>query len=166
MHRMIKFYLRFLSPRILERLTKIWIPFGKKIVIIGGGIQGCELAEFLVKRGRKVTIVDSAETLGEGLVTFRKLYLLDWFRKKDVSMMPQVTYVEINDEGLTIIDKEGNKQTIVADNIIPAVPLVANTRLLNILKGKVNEFYAIGDCNEPRLTVDAIADGSRIGREL
>ena len=41
------------------------MPIGKKVVIIGGGIQGCELAEFLVKRNRKVTIVDSAETLGE-----------------------------------------------------------------------------------------------------
>ena len=42
------------------------MPVGKKVVIIGGGIQGCELAEFLVKRNRKVTIVDSADALGTG----------------------------------------------------------------------------------------------------
>jgi 2,4-dienoyl-CoA reductase (NADPH2) len=166
MHRMLKFYLRFLSPRTLERLSKIWIPLGKRVVIIGGGIQGCELAEFLVKRGRKVTIVDSAGTLGEGLVSFRMLYLFDWFEKKGVTLMSQVKYVEITDAGLTIIDKEGNTQTLQADTIIPAIPLVPNTELLAALKGKVSELYAIGDCNEPRLTVDAIADGSRIAREI
>ena len=166
MHRLIKFYLRFLSPRTLERLTRIWIPIGKRVVIIGGGIQGCELAEFLVKRGRKVTIVDSAGTLGEGLVNFRMQYLFDWFKKKGVILMSEVKYVEITDEGLTIIDKGGNKQTLQADAIIPAIPLIPNTALLNVLKGKVNEIYTIGDCNEPRLTVDAIADGSRVAREI
>ena len=38
------------------------------MVIIGGGKQGCELAEFLVKRGRKVTIVDTADVLGYGIL--------------------------------------------------------------------------------------------------
>ena len=33
------------------------MPIGKRVVIVGGAIQGCEPAEFLIKRGRKVTIV-------------------------------------------------------------------------------------------------------------
>ena len=67
LHRRLKIYLRFLGPRVLRWLTRFWMPIGKKVVIIGGAIQGCELAEFLVKRGRKVTIVDTAETLGDGI---------------------------------------------------------------------------------------------------
>ena len=66
LHRMLKFFLRFLGSATLRRLTRIWMPLGKKVVIIGGGIQGCELAEFLIKRGRKVTIVDSADALEKG----------------------------------------------------------------------------------------------------
>ena len=60
LHRKLNFYLRFsLGPRLLERLTKLWLPIsGKRVVIMEGGIHGCEsLAEFFAKRGRKVVIV-------------------------------------------------------------------------------------------------------------
>ncbi len=67
LHKQLKFYLRFLSPRTLERLTKIWMPVGKRVVIVGGNIQGCELCEFLIKRGRQVTIVEAGAALGEGV---------------------------------------------------------------------------------------------------
>ncbi|MFC1928568.1 FAD-dependent oxidoreductase [Chloroflexota bacterium] len=166
LHRMLKFYLRFLGPRILRLLTRLWMPIGKRVVIIGGGIHGCELAEFLVKRGRKVTVVDTAETLGEGMVDFQKLYLISWFHKRGVTMMPQVKYEEITDEGLTIVTKEGSRQTIKADSIVPAMSLIPNNGLLKSLEGKVSEIYAIGDCREPNLIVDAIADGSRIARAI
>ena len=81
-------------------------------------------------------------------------------------MMSGVKYVEITDEGLTIINKEGDKQTIVADRIIPALPLTPDTSLLESLEGKAPEIYTIGDCKEPLLIVDAIADGSRIARAI
>jgi len=55
-HKMLKPLLNILGPRTLRWLTKIWMPIGKSVVIIGGAIQGCELAEFLVKRRRHVTI--------------------------------------------------------------------------------------------------------------
>jgi 2,4-dienoyl-CoA reductase (NADPH2) len=166
LHRKLKFYLRFLGPKTLRWLTKFWMPIGKRVVIIGGAIQGCELGEFLTKRGRKVTLVDTAETMGQGMVDVMMGYLFTWFKKKGVPMMTEVKYVEITDKGLTIINKEGNKQTIEADNIVPALPLAPNTDLLKSLEGKVPEVYAIGDCQEPRLIVDAISEGSRIAHAI
>jgi 2,4-dienoyl-CoA reductase (NADPH2) len=47
-----------------------------------------------------------------------------------------------------------------------ALPFRPNTELLKVLEGKVPEIYAIGDCSEPRLIVDAIADGYRIARTI
>jgi 2,4-dienoyl-CoA reductase (NADPH2) len=166
LHRSLKIYLRFLGPRVLRWLTKFWMPLGKNVVIIGGAIQACELAEFLVKRGRNVTIVDTTEALGEGLVPERKKRLLWWFRKKGVPMMTEVKYEEITDKGLTIITKEGKRQTIAADTIVPALPLTPNTELLKSLEGKVYEIYAIGDGKEPRLIPDAIADGWQIAQTI
>jgi 2,4-dienoyl-CoA reductase (NADPH2) len=165
-HRRLKFYLRFLGPRVLRWLTGFWMPLGKNVVIIGGAIQGCQLAEFLVKRGRNVTIVDSAETLGDGLVANTQTRLFWWLRKKGVTMMAGVKYEEITDRGLTIITNEGKRQTIEADTIIPAIPLVPNTKLLQALEGKVPEVYAVGDSKDPRRIIDAIADGSRIARSI
>ena len=166
LHHSLKIYLRFLGPRVLGRLTRFWMPLGKRVVIIGGAIQGCELAEFLVKRGRKVTIVDTAEEMGEGLVPERKNRLFWWFRKKGVPMMTEVKYEEITDKGLTIITKEGKRQTIEADSIVPAIPLTPNTELLKSLEGKAPEIHTIGDGREPRLIPDAIADGWQIANKI
>jgi NADPH-dependent 2,4-dienoyl-CoA reductase/sulfur reductase-like enzyme len=142
------------------------MPVGKKVVIIGGQIAACQLAEYIVKRGRKVTIVDVDPTLGEGLILERKNRLFSWFRKKGVTMMSGVNYEEITNEGLTITTKEGNKLTIQADTIIPAMPLMPNTDLLKSLKGRVSEIYLIGDCREPRMIPEAIADGWKIANAI
>jgi 2,4-dienoyl-CoA reductase (NADPH2) len=91
LHRMLKFFLKFFGPKILRSLTRLWMPIGKRVVIIGGGIQGCELAEFLVKRHRKVTIVDSTDTLGGDMIQHLKQQLFWWFREKGVVMLPGVT---------------------------------------------------------------------------
>ena len=167
LHQRLKSFLRFLSPRVLRWLTNFWMPVGRTVVIMGGNIQGCQTAEFLVKRGRKVTIVDTAQEIGEGLLeALVKPHLLDWLDKKGVAMVPGVQYEEINDTGLTISTKKGKRQTIEADTIVTALPLQPNAELLKSLKGSAPEVYAIGDCKEPHLIVDAIAEGSRIARAI
>jgi 2,4-dienoyl-CoA reductase (NADPH2) len=167
LHSQLKGFMRFIPPRLLRSLTKVSMPMGKRVVIMGGDIQGCQTAEFLVKRGRKVTIVDTAEEIGGGLLdTYIRPHLLDWLDQKGVAMLPGVKYEEITDKGLTITTKEGKRQTLEADTIVTALPLLPNTELLKEVDGLVPEVHAIGDCREPHLIVDAIADGSRIARAI
>jgi 2,4-dienoyl-CoA reductase (NADPH2) len=167
LHDRLKSVLRFVRPNTLRSLTKFYLPVGKRVVIIGGGIQGCELAEFLTKRGRKVTIVDTAETLGTGMVDVLMGYLFGWFKKKGVTLISGVKhYVEITDKGLTIINREGKKQTVEADSVIPAMPLKPNLDLVEQLREKVAEVYAVGDCREPLLIADAIGTGAKTARNI
>jgi 2,4-dienoyl-CoA reductase (NADPH2) len=166
LHRMLKFYLRFFSPKMLSRLTKIWMPIGKKVVIVGGGLQGCELAEFLVKRGRQVTIVESAAALGEGVPERKRHPLFRWMKNKGVVMMAGVKYEEITDKGLVISTADGGKQTLEADTIVPAVPLLPNTGLYQSLEGKAPEVYIIGDCKDPQVIIDAVGAGYRVAKAL
>jgi 2,4-dienoyl-CoA reductase (NADPH2) len=167
LHRKLKTYLRFFGPRVLRWLTRFWIPIGKRVAIMGGGVQGCQVAEFLIKRGRKVIILDTAKEIGDGLLeTLVKPHLLNWLAEKGVVMMTEVKYEEITDRGLTITTKEGKRQTIEADTIVTAMPLQPSTELLKKLEGSAPEIYVIGDCREPNMIIDAIADGSRIARTI
>ncbi len=167
LHRRLKLLLKFVSPGMLNRLSKIWLPLGKRVVIIGSDIHGCELAEFLVKRGRKVTIVDTRETVGDGMITHLKNQLLAWFDKKGVTMITGVRkYVTINKKGLVVLMPENYNRTIQADTIVPVTPMAPDLTLFHELEGRVDELYAIGDCREPNLIVDAIGDGFRIGKLL
>jgi 2,4-dienoyl-CoA reductase (NADPH2) len=167
LHRKLKFYLRFIGPKTLRWLTRFYLPVGKRVVIVGGSLHGCELGEFLTKRGRRVTIVEKSATLGQGMVDVMQAYLFDWFRKKGVTLISGVKeFVEVNARGLTIIDKDGEKPTIPADTVIPALPLRPDLALFESLKGKVPEVYAIGDCKEPLLIADAISQGMETARQI
>ncbi len=162
----LQFYLRLLGPKTLRDLTSVWMPVGKRAVIIGGAIQGCQLGEFLTKRGRKVTIVDTAEELGESMYPERKTRLFYWFDKKGVERLAGVRLVEITGKGLTLITKEGEERTLEADSVICALPYAGNHDLEDALQGKVPEVYSIGDCDEPGLIPDATSAGWKIGNAI
>ena len=80
--------------------------------------------------------------------------------------MAGVKLVEITEKGLTIVTKEGQQQTIEADNIIPAMPLITNLAIFESLKEKVPEIYAIGDCEKPGIIPDATAAGWQITNKI
>jgi NADPH-dependent 2,4-dienoyl-CoA reductase/sulfur reductase-like enzyme len=52
LHKRVKPWLRLFGPRFLGWATHYWLPVGKKGVVIGAGLHGLEVAEFLTKRGR------------------------------------------------------------------------------------------------------------------
>jgi 2,4-dienoyl-CoA reductase (NADPH2) len=166
LHGMLKFYMKFFPPKILATLTKLWMPIGKRVVIIGGDFEGCQLGEFLIKRGRKVTIVDTAEELGKKLISDDGDRLFKWMEKKGAILMPKIKYDRITNDGLVITTMNGVKKIIKADTIIPSTPLKPDDEILKRLKAKVHEVYQIGDCREPGYMSDAIADGARIGRMI
>lgn len=167
LHKQLKGYLQYFSPQTLIWLTNLYMPVGKKAVIMGGNIQGCQTAEFLVKRDKKVSVVETEKEIGTGLLeNLIRPQLLDWLDKKNVPMMAGVKYEEITDKGLTVSGKEGKKQILEADTILTAIPLAANMQLVESFKGTAPEVYAIGDSREPGLIVDAIADGARIARAI
>jgi 2,4-dienoyl-CoA reductase (NADPH2) len=163
---MLRFYLWIFGPKLLRRLTKIWMPVGKKVVIIGGAIQGCQLAEYLIKRGRQVTIVEPGDELGRWLVPERKTRLFYWFDKKGIERLTDVKLLEITNKGLSIETKEGEKRFLEANTIIPVMPFAPNKELYDEIKDQVPEVYTIGDCEGPGVIPDATKAGWRIGNAL
>ena len=81
-------------------------------------------------------------------------------------MITGAKYLEITDKGLTILTKDGQKQVLAADTIATALPLQPDMEIFKELQGKAPQVLAIGDCNEPRLIIQAVADGYRIGSSI
>ncbi|MFM8381550.1 MAG: FAD-dependent oxidoreductase, partial [Actinomycetota bacterium] len=48
----------------IRTLSKGWMPVGKRVVVVGGGLVGLELAEFLAERRRTVTVLEAGKHLG------------------------------------------------------------------------------------------------------
>ena len=54
-------------PDRMRALSRVWMPLGQRIVMVGGGLVAIELAEFLAERGRQVTILEEGAVFGAGL---------------------------------------------------------------------------------------------------
>jgi 2,4-dienoyl-CoA reductase (NADPH2) len=159
LHKRVKPYLSRFGPRFLGRATHYYLPMGKKVVVVGAGLHGMEVAEYLAKRGRTVTIVEPTEVIGEGMIDFRLGLTMDWFAQKGVRIVSGAKKIKVTDKGLAFEDKNGVKTELEADTIVPTSPLKANDDLYEKLEGKVPELYLIGDGREAGMIVHAIRSG-------
>jgi 2,4-dienoyl-CoA reductase-like NADH-dependent reductase (Old Yellow Enzyme family)/thioredoxin reductase len=137
---------------------------GKKVVIIGGGEVGSELAWFLAEKGKKVTIVEMLGGVAMDMNMFSRFYLLDKLAELGIEMLINTTAQQVTDKGVVAVDMEGNKQVIEADTVILATGFRSNNGLERKLKGTIPEVYTIGDCVNPGKIWGAIDSASRIAR--
>ncbi|MBE0596741.1 MAG: FAD-dependent oxidoreductase [Desulfuromonadales bacterium] len=165
LHQQLKFFLKFFSPTTLEKLTRIWMPVGKTVVVTGGTLHGCELAEFLTKRQRKVTLIHNgpASELGEGMTGDDLMNLWPWMEKKGVVINADVQYREVTDRGLVVTDPDGRERLIEVDNVCTTQDFAPNYEALGRLGQLVPETYNVGSSEKPGLIVDAMREGARVG---
>ncbi len=160
LYRKVKDDLAQVEPGIMRWMNKYWESIGKTVVVIGGTVQGCGIAGFLVERGREVTLVDEDKILGgEPLMRFPSM--------KKVATLSEIRFGGITRKGLNIITKEGKKQTLRADTIITAANPSPDTELFKAMKGMTPEVYLVGlDDKEPASIMNAIGNGYRIARAI
>lgn len=145
---------------------------GRRPIIVGGGMVGCEVAAFLAEMGSKVTLVtrrnsDFAPTAGlapDMEPSLRRWLLFELWPKIDIRVVANATYHRVIDEGLIVLDRDRNERLLEGDAIVFSIGLTPNKELALALKGKVPELHEIGDCLEPRKIVDAIHEGSHVAR--
>jgi len=162
-------FVSFLGAGRMSSLSKIYLPVGKHVVVVGGSdLAGIEAVEFLVKRGKTVTFVDNADHLGSGLNLNLWLKLYPWLEAKGVNFYNSVAYDEITREGMSVITREGKKMHIPADTVMIITDFKKNDELYNQIKGLGVETYLIGDAKEDGCAyiVGSTYDGARVGCSL
>lgn len=115
---------------------------GNKVVIIGGGLTGCEIALDLYKKGKTPVIVEMKNDLiaVKGVCLANSSYLREFFEHNKVEVHLETKVKEINEAGVVIVDKAGNMQEIRADSVITSVGYIPAP--LKSVKGEY-----VGDCN-------------------
>ena len=96
---------------------------GERVVIVGGGLTGCEIAYDLYLQGKEPVIVEQKNDLiaVAGVCLANASYLRDFFRTKKVPVYLESTVAEVGENGVTIRDKNGRCKTIEADSVILSV---------------------------------------------
>ena len=118
---------------------------GNKVIIIGGGLTGCEIAYDLYKKGKTPVIIEMKNDLiaMKGVCLANSSYLRDFFTLNKVEVHLETTLIRVSDKGVLVKDKAGKEFEIEGDSVIASMgyhptPVFAKS-------GKVK---LIGDCNK------------------
>jgi 2,4-dienoyl-CoA reductase (NADPH2) len=150
---------RFIHPRRLRALLRLWMPFGRRVVIVGADLAAIELAEFLAEYGRAVRVVECGAEIAPEVGLKRRTEHMDRLDRLGVTVNTCVDIQRIAPDGLVV----ASGPVIAADTVILAGGVEADTSLHDALKDRVSELYAIGDCTGLGLTRKAVLEGARAG---
>ncbi|MDY5689701.1 MAG: FAD-dependent oxidoreductase [Eubacteriales bacterium] len=116
---------------------------GNKVIIIGGGLSGCEIALDLYNKGKTPVIVEMKNDLVamRGVCLANTSYLRDFFALNKVDVRLNTGLVEITDKGVKVKDlKTGKESEIAGDSVIMSVGYIPTP----VAKDGVK---LVGDCN-------------------
>ena len=139
---------------------------GQTVVVAGGGLVACEVAEMMAEAGTKVTIVEMLDEVASDMEPLTRNLLMSRLRAHGVNAITGVKIDEITGEGIVGIDGKRQKRIMEADTVVVALGAKAENKLAEDLKGEGWELYCIGDCLEPRKITDAIYEGSYVARQI
>ena len=141
---------------------------GSTVIVIGGGVIGCELGLHLAQRNRNVTIVKgrAIETLSEDLPWNNAVDLMRLLDQYKVEMLDRTQVVKITQKGVEVINQQKEQISLAADTVIIARGMKPDHPELETSLNEIPEVYMIGDCIEPRRVYDAIQEGYRKARVI
>ena len=93
---------------------------GEKVVIVGGGLTGCEIAYELYLQGKKPVIVEMQNDLitTKGVCLANTSFLRDFFEANNVPVHLETRLNQILDDGVKVTNKDGLSFRIEADSVI------------------------------------------------
>jgi 2,4-dienoyl-CoA reductase-like NADH-dependent reductase (Old Yellow Enzyme family)/thioredoxin reductase len=138
------------------------------VIVIGGGLVGCETAEFLVEKGGGVATVTVVEMLDRMAATISPTYrpfFLARLKQIGIRMETKTVVEEITEKGVKV-NRKGDPAFIEGDFVVLAVGLKSDPSLPEKFRSAAPEVFSIGDCVEPRMIKEAIEEGFAVGMKI
>ena len=117
---------------------------GENVVIVGGGLTGCEIAYDLYLQGKKPTIVEMKNDIiaVPGVCLANSSYLRDFFKLHEVPVHLETVVDAVTDDGVIVKHKDGTKEELKADSVIMSVGYIPSPLEEN------KKYPLVGDCDK------------------
>lgn len=117
---------------------------GENVVVIGGGLTGCEIAYELYLQGKKPTIVEMKEDLiaMPGVCLANSSYLREYFAWKKIPVYLETATREIKDDEVVAITKDKKELHIKCDSVIVSVGYIPTP----LIQKETKNVHLVGDC--------------------
>ncbi len=150
-----------LSEQILTGQTKP----KKKIIIIGGGCQGAQVADLLSSQKKQVTLVELSKNIALEMPSDEKSLLLSRLAKQKVIIHTETKVIKIEPDGI-IIQKGNGKTKLKSDQVVICFGRKPNVDLYINLKKQVKKVYNIGDSDKVGRLNDALRQAADLCQKI
>ena len=148
----------FYHPGLMRWALRFRFPIGRRVVIVGGGFAGLEIADFFANLGRTVTVLEESDELGYGLGPSYLWMYLERLQSLGVALKKNVKIEEINRAGVKAIT-DGEQKVYEADTVLLATPLEADPNLKQTL-------CVVGDAAGPGKILEALSTGLKAALQI
>lgn len=140
---------------------------GQKVIIVGGGLVGCEVGLHLAKNGREVTVVEMTDNVAPDAYPFYRMALLDEMDKTLVCRTG-LKCTSIAPNGITVVNSRNQEEFLPGDTVVYAVGMQPNREVVERIRNAAGDVpvYEAGDCTRPAKVCEAARAGFEAGLSI
>lgn len=142
---------------------------GKNVVIIGGGLVGCEIALWALEKGSSLTLIERLPGLmasGPAVSKENKQMTIDLLAVNGVKVMLNTTVTQVQEDELVLIDNQFIQSKLPYDTLVIAAGMQKEEKLFLEAEKRFKRVRRIGDCLNVRNIQGAIWDAHEVARRL
>ena len=132
---------------------------GGNVLVVGGGMVGCEICEYLMhqKRGSlHITMIEMADEIGAGMVVNNRVPTMIRLNRPEITMMTGTKLMSVNGSDVTV-ERHGVQETFGGfTHVIYACGARPARALFDELKEAYPEAVLIGDASQPAQALEAV----------
>lgn len=137
------------------------------VVVIGGGLVGLEVAEYIAEKASKITVVEMLDQVAKDLGDLRKICVMESIAEDGIRTITSAKCVEIKENSI-VIDKEGTLEEIPCDSVVVAIGARSRdfSEIENLCNEKEIPCHVIGDAIRARRALNCILEAVDVARSI
>lgn len=129
---------------------------GKRVLVVGGGMVGCEVADFLGELGHQVSIIELRSELGADVISEHRKFLMKALKEYQVEGITGAKVTGFFEDGVSYILEDGTEGRVEGmDSVVLAMGYRNHDVLSKEMEGLAKEVFVIGDAVRARRALDA-----------
>ena len=119
---------------------------GKNVLVGGGGMVGCEAAEYLAERGHQVAVIEMKDVIAADVTPENRRYMFENFEENHVLLRPGAKVTQFYTDGVDYALADGSTGSLRGyDNIVLAMGSRSNTALKDTAEKVAGQVLVIGE---------------------
>ena len=129
---------------------------GKKVLVVGGGMVGCETAAFLGEQEHDVTVIEFRDTVGADVIHEHRVFLMEDFKNYDIKQITNAKVCKFYEDGVAYESPDGTMHEVRGfDSVVLSMGFRNYNPFAEQLEELGQEVYVIGDATRARRAPDA-----------